>query len=165
MTSGGLVLALLDSGPLGLITHPRGGSEALKCQTWLADFLAAGNAALVPEICYYEMRRELRRSELKNGVPSRGLVNLEALTRSAGLVPITSGAIVTATEFWAEARHKRLQGAPDLALDADMILCAQAKLLDPVQWDMEGAEVLIVTENVRHLENFAEAIHWRDIVL
>ena len=163
MTSSPLVLALLDSGPLGLITHPNGGSEALECQTWLVEFLAAGHAALVPEICYYEVRRELYRAQLKNGVQSRGLANLDGFVKDAGLLPITSEAMVLAAEFWAEARHKHIQGTPDPALDADMILCAQAKLVEPSKWNMDSANIVIVTRNVKHLENFATASHWRDV--
>ena len=163
MTTQTLLLALLDSGPLGLLTHPNGKSEAQDCQDWLTGFLAAGHAALVPEICYYEVRRELCRSQLKNGVPSKGLINLDFFAADAGLVPITSEAMLLATEFWAQARHKHMQGAPDPALDADMILCAQAKLLDPAEWNMDGAKVVIVTKNVKHLENFAAALHWQDL--
>ena len=163
MTSSPLILALLDSGPLGLITHPSGGSEALECQTWLVDFLGAGHVALVPEICYYEVRRELYRSQLKNGVQSRGLANLDVFVQRTGLVPITSEAMLLATKFWAEARHSHIQGAPDPALDADMILCAQAKLVDPSAWNADGASVVVVTRNVKHLENFAIALHWRDV--
>ena len=162
MTSSPLVLALLDSGPLSLITHPNGGSEALECQNWLIDFLDAGHVALVPEICYYEVRRELYRSQLKNSVQSKGLAKLDAFVQRTGLVPITSEAMLLATEFWAEARHKHIQGTPDPALDADMILCAQAKLIDPSEWNADGANVVIVTRNVKHLEHFATALHWRD---
>ena len=158
-----LVLALLDSGPLGLVTHPRGGQDAEECKAWLAKFLSEGHLVLVPEITYYEVRRELRRTELRTGQASRGLMNLEAFTADAGLVPVTSAAIRLASELWAEARHNYQQGAPDAALDADMILCAQARLLVPKSWNADGASVVIVTRNVRHLEHFADARHWRDI--
>ena len=30
------VIVLLDSGPLGHVTHPRGGPEAQECKAWLA---------------------------------------------------------------------------------------------------------------------------------
>lgn len=160
---GGPVIAMLDSGPLGLVTHPKINAEAQECKAWLARFLAAGHRVVVPEITYYELRRELRRAELKSGVPSRGLVGLEAFAADAGIVPITSGVILLATELWAEARHKHFQGAPDPALDGDMILCAQARLLRPEGWGLAGAEVVIVTENAKHLTHFATALHWRDV--
>ena len=158
-----MTIALLDSGPLSLVTHPRANPENTRCKTWLSAFLAAGNSVLVPEITFYEVRRELRRSELKNGVPSRGLANLEAFVSQAGLVPITSPAMLLASEFWAEARHLHIEGAPDTALDADLILCAQARQLDPVFWTGHTAPVVIATTNVKHLTHFADARHWQTI--
>ena len=157
-----MTLALLDSGPLSLMTHPRANPENAACKAWLSGFLAHGHSVLVPEITYYEVRRELRRSELKNGVPSRGLANLEAFVTNAGLIPITSEAMHLATEFWAQARHLHIEGASETALDADMILCAQAITL-PQEWNMNGDTVLIATTNVKHLTHFANAYHWRDI--
>ena len=68
-------IGLLDSGPLGLITHPRISQEAEDCKEWLKRIVSDGHSVVVPEITYYELRRELRRSELKHGVPSTGLAN------------------------------------------------------------------------------------------
>jgi hypothetical protein len=56
------VVSLLDTGPLGLITHPRGGQEARDCKAWLERFLEDGGRAFVPAIADYELRRELIRS-------------------------------------------------------------------------------------------------------
>jgi predicted nucleic acid-binding protein len=157
-----VIIALLDSGPLGLVTHPRANPENAEGKAWLSAFLAQGHAVLVPEITYYEVRRELRRSELKNGVPSRGLANLEAFVADAGLIPITSEAMRLATEFWAQARHLHIEGAPETALDADMILCAQAETL-PLEWNPNGDTVVVATTNVKHLSHFADARHWQTI--
>lgn len=159
----GLLLVLLDSSPLGHITHPNANEKADECKQWLARLLAEGHAVVVPEIVYYELRRELRRTELRRGQPSPGLANLEAFTMEAGLVPITSPVMRLASDLWAEVRHTHQAGTPDLALDADMILCAQARLVSPVSWDAEGATVVIATENVRHLEHFADARHWQSL--
>jgi predicted nucleic acid-binding protein len=156
-------LILLDSGPLSDVTHPRGNAETLDCKAWLTQMLLAGHRVLVPEICYYELRRELRRTELRAGVPSRGLQNLESLATRAGLVPITSEAIRLASDLWAQARHQTIQGAPDAALDGDMILCAQTLLLNPAEWNADGAQAMIATRNVAHLSSFAPAKHWRDL--
>ena len=65
--STGKVLALLYSGPLGLITYPNASQEADAYKQWLARFLIEGHAAVVPEITFYEVRRELRRTELRKG--------------------------------------------------------------------------------------------------
>lgn len=157
------LLALLDSGPLGLITHPKAVEEAEDCRQWLKRFMSEGNTVAVPEIVYYEVRRELRRTELKHGVPSSGLRKLEAFAVDVGLVPITSAAVKLASDLWAEARHLRQSGTTDLALDADMILCAQAQLINPASWNAEGASVVIVTRNAKHLTHFADARHWHDV--
>lgn len=157
-----MTLALLDSGPLGLVTHPRANPENAEAKAWLSAFLAQGHSVFVPEITYYEVRRELRRSELKNGVPNRGPANLEALIADAGLIPITSEAMRLATEFWAQARHLHIEGAPETALDADMILCAQAETLS-LDWNPNGDAILVATANVKHLTHFTSARHWRDI--
>lgn len=143
MTDIAFLIALLDSGPLSLVTHPKGGEEAQEC---------------------YEVRRELKRSELRSGTPSEGLAKLDSFAEDAGVVPITSEAMRLAGELWAEARHRHQRGAPDPALDADMILCAQARLINPNDWDMAGGKVVIATGNLKHLENFAVARHWRRFV-
>lgn len=164
MTDADFLIALLDSGPLSLVTHPKGGEEAQKCKSWLTGILADGHMALVPEICYYEVRRELKRSELRSGISSEGLAKLDSFVEDVGIVPITSKAMRLAGELWAEARHRHQRGAPDPALDADMILCAQARLINPNDWGMTGGKVVIATGNLKHLENFAATRHWRQFV-
>lgn len=77
MTDTAFLIALLDSGPLSVVTHPKGGQEAQECKDWLTGILADGHMALVPEICYYEGRRELKRSKLRSGIPSEGLAKLD----------------------------------------------------------------------------------------
>ena len=161
--TGAPLIALLDSGPLSLVTHPRGGIVAQECQEWLADFLDGGHAVLVPEICHYEVRRELRRAELKSGLPHAGLAKLDSFAEDAGIVRITPETMLLASDLWAEARIRNAQGAPDPALDGDMILCAQPRLLSPADWDMEGGQVVIASGNVKHLSLFADARHWRDV--
>ena len=157
------LLVLLDSGPLGLVSHPRATSDAGACKAWLSQLLAQNHTVLLPEIVYYETRRELRRLELRSGVPSPGLANMEAFAAGAGIVPLTSAALHLASEFWAIARNSGSAGAPDLALDADVILCAQAKTLKPESWGAKGARVVIATTNVKHLVSFADASHWQNI--
>lgn len=49
----------LDSGPLGLITHPRQTAEVIAITEWLASVLKGGNRVLAPAIIYYELKREL----------------------------------------------------------------------------------------------------------
>ena len=65
-----------------------------------------------------------------------------------------------AAQFWAEARNRGRPAAPDLALDGDVILAAQARLLsDDVQ------SVVIATTNVRHLADYVDARLWEAIAV
>ena len=54
---------------------------------------------------------------------------LDALKSSIDYLPITTAAMLKAAEFWADARRRGLPTAPEAALDADVILAAQAALL------------------------------------
>jgi hypothetical protein len=57
-----------------------------------------------------------------------------------------------AAEFWADARRRGYATAPDLALDGDVILAAQAVTL--------GNNVVIATDNVNHLSRYATVAPW-----
>ena len=59
----------LDSGPLGLITHPHYGSaEVVEATAWLADSILGGSHVIVPAIVYYELKRELLRARKTVGL-------------------------------------------------------------------------------------------------
>lgn len=62
-------------------------------------------------------------------------------------------------EFWALARQRGMPTAGDTALDGDMILAAQAVLIEQA-WRQDA---VIATTNVRHLGRFASAQEWRDV--
>jgi hypothetical protein len=146
-------IVLLDAGPLGLITNPRPSAERFACNEWLNGLLLGGVRALVPEIADYEIRRELLRSGKR-----RGLQRLDALAAAIGYLPLTTTVMRQAAEFWATARRRGRPTASDAAIDADVILCAQAVLAG-------GASdtVVVATTNVGHLSLFVDARHWRDI--
>jgi predicted nucleic acid-binding protein len=148
------MIVLLDSGPLGMVTNPRATHENLRCKQWLSELLSQGVRVLVPEITDYEVRRELLRARR-----SRGAAHLDQLKTALGYVPISTEAMLLAADFWAQARRAGEPTAPDLALDADVILAAQALVLERLEQDT----VVIATTNVRHLSRFASAILWHDI--
>lgn len=97
------------------------------------------------------MRRELLRAG-----KAKGLGRLDALKGMLGFAPITRPVMLKAAEFWASARKMGRQSADDASLDADMILVAQANVL-------EDGKTVIATTNVRHLAIFATARTWREI--
>lgn len=139
---------VLDSGVLGLVTHPRNSPEPANCKKWFLARLRAGKRFIVPEIADYELRRALLKCDFKTS-----LVRLDNLNSSVEYLPITTEAMRMAAQYWAEARKRGHPTAADKALDADVILAAQATL----------ARGIVVTTNVRHLKQFVQAKRWRDI--
>lgn len=146
-------IILLDSGPLGLITNPSASQENRECNAWMQSRLLQGDRVLIPAISDYEVRRELLRADKING-----LSRVDSLKRTVGYIPLTTQALLLAAEFWAQARRVGKTTAPELALDGDVILCAQAVALTGHDY-----EVVIATTNVKHLEMFADARLWREI--
>lgn len=143
----------LDTGPLGLATNPLANPQSIACANWLVSCLNAGNRVCLPEICDYELRRELLRAN-----KARGLARLNELRRHIDYVPITSEMMLKAAEFWAEARQKGKPTAPKEALDADAILAAQATLAAT-----PDEELVVATTNVGHLSLFVSAKCWDEI--
>jgi predicted nucleic acid-binding protein len=145
---------LLDSGPLGLMTHPRLSGEVVAMNHWLIDCLSAGDAVLVPAIIYYELRRELLRARKVSG-----LARLDAFVQSdpARYLALTDEALRLAAELWAKARREGRPTAPALDLDIDVILAAQALVFGA------GVEAIVVTTNPRHLGQFVNARLWNEV--
>lgn len=152
------MIILLDSGPLGLITHPQGGAEAQACKAWLQTLTPAGHIALVPEIIDYEHRRELLLANL-----AQSIMRLDGFKAVGAYLPVSEEAFLQAADFWAAARRQGLPMAERFALDADVILAAQAVTLTPEDWGQSGASVVIATTNVGYLGRFADARLWRGI--
>lgn len=135
---------VLDTGPLGRISHPRPNREITK---WLVDLLKGGAIVYIPEITDYEVRRELLRASLHQSIR-----RLDELKSVLTYLPIDTEAMLKAAELWAEARNRGVPTADPKELDADVILAAQAMQI--------GGS--IATENVGHLGLFVEARNWRD---
>jgi predicted nucleic acid-binding protein len=160
------MIVLLDSGPLGLATHPRANAEALACQAWLRSLVAERHLVLVPEIIDYEHRRELL---LRNAL--NALARLDAYRANDAFLPVSEAAYLRAAEFWADARRRGIPTADKLALDIDMILCAQAATLDPAdfgrgtdrQTGVAAETIIVATTNVTHLTPFVDARHWQAV--
>jgi predicted nucleic acid-binding protein len=146
-------VVLLDAGPLGMASNPRSNPEAEECKTWLASLVQSGIDVVIPEIADYEVRRELLRAKR-----DKGLARLNALKAMLEYAPITTAAMLKAAEFWAVARNSGRPSADDAALDADVILAAQATVMAQGE-----TQPVIATTNVSHLELFAGARYWRDV--
>ena len=146
-------IVLLDAGPLGLVTNPKASPVADQCNRWLEALLVQGTRVLIPEIADYEVRRELLRAG-----KARGVAQLDQFKLALGYLPLTTETMLQAAAFWAQARRQGQPTADDKALDADVILAAQAATLGHV-----GEPVVIATTNVGHLARFTLARYWHDI--
>ena len=116
-------LIVVDTGTLGLLTHPRARPDALACQQWAQARLAAAARVIVPGIADYELRRELIRAGKMSG-----LHRLDAVRAGFEFDPITQAALDQAAALWAAVRNAELTTAHPAALDGDAILAAQTIL-------------------------------------
>lgn len=146
-------LILLDSGPLGMVTNPKAKGIPLDCQLWLKSLLRRGERVAIPEIADYEVRRELLRAGLLQSVR-----RLDSLKQTLEYIPIQTDTILLAASIWAEARQIGQPTADPKALDGDVILSAQARLLCD-----EKTEAIVATTNVAHLSRFIAALDWQSI--
>ena len=144
-------VVFLDTGPLGFLTNPSTKPLPFAIRQWLTNLLAAGRRVIVPEIADYEIRREFIRAKL-----IRSLGRLDALSRLIEYRPLDTLTMRIAANLWAQARILGYQTAPDLALDGDVILAAQALSL--------GVPAVVASGNWAHLSRYVPARAWQTIV-
>jgi predicted nucleic acid-binding protein len=145
----------LDSGPLGLLTHPQRSPEVLAVAEWLSRCLLSGSRVIVPAIVYYELKRELLRA--KKGF---GIARLDAFVAASPgrYLPLSDEALRLAADLWARSRQQGRPTADPKALDIDVIIAAQALSF------VAGEEVTVATTNPKHLAQFVTAKNWNEIV-
>jgi hypothetical protein len=85
-----------------------------------------------------------------------GLGRLDELIDLAEYLPLTTLGMRQAAIFWAQARQQGQPTAGDNTIDADMILVAQATVLNV-------SDAIIATTNVGHLSRFFPAAIWQNI--
>lgn len=146
-------LLVLDSGIVGLLSHPGASEERDDCRTWVLKRLGAGARVVLPEIADYEVRRELIRAG-----KSRGLRRLDVIGEQLAYLPLSTKSMRLAAQLWADARRAGRPTASDHALDGDAILAAQARTLA----EELNLPVTVVTTNIAHLSLFVKASAWRD---
>ena len=148
---------VLDSGPLGLLTHPQRNAEVVAVTEWLSRCLLSGHRIIIPAIIYYELKRELLRAN-----KTLSVARLDAFaTKTPGrYLPLTDEALRLAAELWATARQQGRPLADVKDLDIDVILAAQAlSFLKPA-----SSDVVVATSNAKHLSQFITAQNWSEIV-
>lgn len=146
-------IILLDAGPLGMLANPKATATTSQCLTWLEQLLVKGARVLIPEIADYEVRRELLRAK-KNA----SITRLDNLKQTLPYEPLSTPVMLKAAEFWARMRQQGQPTADSKALDADVILAAQAALLG-----QQGDRVVIATTNVGHLSRMVPAYLWQEM--
>ncbi|NER25136.1 MAG: type II toxin-antitoxin system VapC family toxin [Symploca sp. SIO1B1] len=145
-------IVLLDSGLLGMVTTPKAKSPIYQeCKLWFNSLGTKGYTVVLPEIADYQVRREL----LSAGqmVAVRRLNQLKAIVTYC---PITTEVMLKAAELWAQVGNRGKPTADPNAIDGDVILAAQAKLLVD-----RGNEVIVATTNVGRLSQFVDAREWQ----
>jgi predicted nucleic acid-binding protein len=145
----------LDSGPLGLLTHPQRSAEVITVTQWLSRCLLNGTGIIVPAIVYYELKRELLRAK-----KTFSIGRLDAFINAAPgrYLPLSDDALRLAAELWAQSRQAGRPTAESKALDIDVLIAAQA-----LSSGAAPSEVVIATTNPRHLAQFINAKHWKEI--
>ncbi len=118
------MVILLDAGPLGLITNPRASQETRDCNLWLELLVLKEVQIKIPEIADYEVRRELLRADKFNGIR-----RLDDLQKYLDYVPLTTQSMLKAAQFWAQVRKQGMPTTDNKALDGDVILAAQAAMI------------------------------------
>lgn len=138
---------------MGLISRPARSPEVNAIVDWATDSLAAGHEIYIPEIIYYEIRRELIRAN-----KSESLRRLEQLKATLRYLPIDTATMDLAAELWAKSRQAGLATGDPKKLDIDVILAAQALTLD-----VPDRDLIIATENAKHLSRFVPSDDWQNI--
>ena len=147
-------IIVLDSGPLGDACRRRGSPEVEDLRDWLIQADVNGAIVAIPEIADYEVRRGL----ILAGA-TKGLKRLDELREDLGhYIPISTDSMLRAAVLWADARRRGIATADDKELDADVILAAQAMLFSGLT-----DRLVVATYNARHLSQYINAHHWRDI--
>ena len=153
------MIVFIDTSVLGLLANPNKKGDAADCEQWLLGLLSKGVSVLTSDICDYEVRRSLILESLRK--PNiNSVVSLDELKELITFLPIDNEVMKNAASLWAEARIQGVSTADNKSLDADIIICAQYKLLEQVY---PGRYIVIATTNVKHLSRFAEAKKWQEI--
>lgn len=134
-------IILLDTGVLGKICHKKISDNVIK----VLNYLQQQKIGLrVPEICDYELRRNLLLENL-----DKSIRKLNKFRRTARLLFFDTNTMIIASEIWADIRKQGNPTENKDSLDGDVILAAQAYQLKAYY-----AEVIILTTNPKDIAKF-----------
>jgi toxin FitB len=118
------MVIVLDTFPTSSVAKRPGGTLTLsdQCRQWIGECEEAGHTVLVPAICYYETLRELEQRQ--------ATLQIERLKdfclHQTRFIPLTTMHLEAAAKLWGDARRGGRPTSSQDALDADVILAAQA---------------------------------------
>lgn len=118
------MIVLLDSDVLSMATNPKASAETVECARWIKSLMHRNIPVRVPDIIDYELRRTLVFGEKLNGIR-----RLDELRRDAGYLELDVETILLASDLWALSMKSGRPLADEKALNADVILAAQAYML------------------------------------
>jgi predicted nucleic acid-binding protein len=150
------LIIVLDTFPASNVAKPvsRHPTVSDQCRSWIETCERAGHMVLVPAIVYYESLRELEQRQ-----PASQSVRLKRYCRLPDrFIPLTTEQIEMAARLWGIARRSGYPTAPDVALDADVILAAQVLSLG-----LESDDYIVATTNVGHLSRYVHCDLWTNI--
>jgi predicted nucleic acid-binding protein len=125
---------VLDSGPLGLLTHPQRSVEVISLTDQLSRWLLKDARVLVPAIVYYELKRELLRAR-----KAQGIERLDAFIAAAPgrYLPLSDQALRLGAELWAQSRQSGRPTSNPGDLDIDVLIAAQALSFGPSPLELQ----------------------------
>lgn len=153
------MIVFIDSGMLGKLCNPNSSAEVDAVRDWLYSLLAKGIFVVSSHVCDYEVRRSLILESLRKPKID-SLKDLDDPQDLITFLPLTNEVMKEAAGVWAEARIQGMPIADEKSLDADVMICAQYKLLES---EYPGRYIVIATTNANHLSRFAEAKKWHDV--
>ena len=121
------MIVLLDSDVLGMATNPKATPENIACATWIKGLISRGDEVRVPDVTDYELRRVLLWNAKRSGVQiTKGIKRLDDLREKAGHLSLDVETMMLAADLWAKTMFSGRPIADPKALNADVILAAQA---------------------------------------
>ena len=148
------MIVFLDSGVLGLLTHPNKKGYPLLCENWLYSLLAKGVYVVTSDVCDYEVRRSLLLESARKST-TESLKSLDELREIIDFLKLETEVMFAASQVWMEARQRGKKTADDYSIDVDIIIVAHWRLLKKIY---PSRYLVIATTNVKHLGEFAEGL-------
>lgn len=148
---------VLDSFPLSTIGKNRTSLPSVTdhCRQWIMNCIAVGNSIRIPAIIYYETLRELERLKATSQIQRLKAFCFSDTERFLLLETIH---LEAAAKLWADSRNAGLPTADPQALDADVILAAQALSLG-----IAKPGLIVATTNPSHISRYVAADLWTNI--